>query len=75
MSDTQTAPTSSQTEKLLTMKDVASLLNIPISCAYDLTRQGKLRSIRTGVHDKYVRVRPEDLEVYKNRMNGLRAEG
>ena len=62
MSDTQLAPASSPTgDTAHEMKDVASLLNIPISCAYDLTRQGKLRSIRTGVNEKYVRVRPHDL--------------
>ena len=72
MSDTHAACHPSQSERLLTMKDVANLINIPISCAYALTRQGKLRSIRTGVNDKYVRVRPEDLEEYKNRMNGPR---
>lgn len=52
---------------LLTMKDIARELNIPLSCAYDLTRQGKLRSIRVGVNERYVRVRPEDLEHYKTR--------
>ncbi len=67
MSETYT-PQSGAAQTLLTMKDVASQLNIPLSCAYDLARQGKLLSIRVGVNDKYVRVRVEDLEKYKSRI-------
>ena len=68
MSETHAPQHGPAAQVLLTMKDVASQLNIPLSCAYALARQGKLSCIRIGVNDKYVRVRVEDLEKYKNRM-------
>lgn len=49
-------------EALLDMSDVAVRLNIPLSRAYELVRQGKLRGVRVG---KYVRVLPTVLKEYQ----------
>ena len=48
--------------KLLSIQEVASQLNIPPSKVYDLVRQGKLQGVRLG---KYVRVKPSALEQYQ----------
>ena len=44
--------------KLLRMKDVAQMLGISKSYAYELTRRGQLPAVRLG---RSVRVRPDDL--------------
>ena len=49
-------------EALLDMSKVAARLNIPLSRAYELVRQGKLRGVRVG---KYVRVLPAVLKEYQ----------
>jgi len=49
-------------ETLLDMSDVAARLNIPLSRAYELVRQGKLKGVRVG---KYVRVLPTVLKEYQ----------
>jgi len=49
-------------EAFLDMSDVALRLKIPVSRAYELVRQGKLRGVRVG---KYVRVLPTVLKEYQ----------
>ena len=49
-------------EALLDMSRVAARLNIPLSRAYELVRQGKLKGVRVG---KYVRVVPTVLKEYQ----------
>ena len=46
---------------LLKVRDVAKILNISPSCAYNLVQTRQLPSVRMG---KSVRVRPIDLEAY-----------
>ncbi len=47
------------TEKLLKGNQVAEILNISNSAAYNLLRRGVIPSLRLG---RSVRVRPEDLD-------------
>ena len=47
--------------ELLTIKDVVNRLKISEYRAYELARQGALKSVRLG---KSVRVRPSDLDEY-----------
>ena len=42
-----------ETEHLLTAKEVASFLKIPLSTLYSLTKQGKLKGIKVGKHWRY----------------------
>ena len=51
-----------ESDALLSMPDVATRLNIPVSKAYELVRQGRLQSVRLG---KYVRVRQDVLKRYQ----------
>ena len=60
-------PEQDRHEKLLTVAEVATMLNIPESRGYDLIRQGKIDSMRIG---KYVRVHPAKVEEYKARISG-----
>ncbi|WP_447979038.1 helix-turn-helix domain-containing protein [Candidatus Nitrospira bockiana] len=46
----------------LTMQQVAQRLNIPVSCAYELVRQGKLKAGKVG---KYIRVTEAQLKEYE----------
>jgi len=50
-----------QLPRLLTARDVANILNIGQSTAYQLMNRDELPSIRIG---RSVRVRPEDLEKF-----------
>lgn len=52
---------------LLTIKDVAARLKLSTYRAYELARQGGLKSVRLG---KSVRVKPEDLAEYLTRQEG-----
>ena len=54
-------PETNTIEKLLKGNDVARLLNISRSFAYNLMQSGQLRTVRLG-HS--VRVRPKDLIEY-----------
>jgi len=49
-------------EDLLTIPQVAKRLNVKTSFAYELARQGKLRSVRMG---KYIRVTEQALAEYQ----------
>jgi len=50
---------------LLTMRQVAARLNVPVSRAYELARQGKLPAVRIG---KYVRVSEKSLIDYQAKL-------
>jgi len=47
--------------RLLTARDVAALLCVPVSTIYELTRSGRLPCLRIG---RAVRFSKEDLEVH-----------
>ena|SRR3972149_3448497 len=49
-------------ERLLSLPDVAELLHISKSSAYELARRGEIKTIRVG--KKYVRMRRADLDAY-----------
>jgi excisionase family DNA binding protein len=53
---------------LLNMRQVAERLNIPLSRAYELARQGKLPAVHIG---KYVRVSEAGLQEYQARLTAL----
>ena len=50
--------------RLLTIPQVAEILSIPESRAYELARQGQLRTVHIG---KYIRVLEADLNQYVQR--------
>lgn len=50
-----------QIPKLLTVHDVATILNVSRSHAYVLMQSGQIPAVRLG---RSVRVRPKDLEEY-----------
>ena len=49
-------------KKLLSAKDVANILNISRAMAYRMMQDGQITVVRIG---RSVRVRPEDLEVFR----------
>lgn len=49
-------------EQLLSLEDVAGLLKLPKSSAYELARRGDITTIRVG--KKYLRVRRADFDAY-----------
>jgi len=50
---------------LLTGEDVAKVLNVSLSFAYQLMRRGEIPTVRLG---RSVRVRPEDLYAFIERQ-------
>src|SRR5712691_2778006 len=70
-----TTPGPAETEKpegldrLLTVRETATLLSLRAAHVYDLVRQGTLPALRVG---KYVRVRPRDLDAW---IEGQRKKG
>ena len=61
MNKNETTPTSLPCTKLLSVPQVAEVLNISISSAYQLSQTGEIPSVRIG---RSVRVRPEDLQSF-----------
>jgi excisionase family DNA binding protein len=49
---------------LLTVKEVAERLRVCPATAYELIRQGKIRSLRVGTNRGVIRVRELDVEEY-----------
>jgi excisionase family DNA binding protein len=49
--------------KLLTLSDVADLLNVSMSQAYALVRNGELQGLHVGGRNQW-RVDPDDLDAY-----------
>ncbi len=58
-------------EKMLTVEDVADLLNISKSLVYDLADKGRISSYRPGNGRGCLRFKPEDVQAY---LEGCRME-
>jgi excisionase family DNA binding protein len=57
----QSVPKVKEFGSLLKAEDVAKVLNISLSFAFQLIQRGEIRAVRIG---RSVRVRPADLEAY-----------